>query len=139
MMNLINYVEDKYSKTYTHLLSKQEIELADKINQILINNDIDQNTIDVLSLTSLWEISDDEDALAFNLYLLRHLKDQYLEPNFANVISLSVIAKKVKNEWVITIVNALFDKDLRAKINEVKDLDKYINILPKSIKINADV
>lgn len=90
--------------------------LADKINQILINNDIDQNTIDVLSLTSLWEISDDEDALAFNLYLLRHLKDQYLEPNFANVISLSVIAKKVKNEWVITIVNALFDANIKMDI-----------------------
>ena len=39
----------------------------------------------------------------------------------------------------LDIVNGLFDKDLRAKINEVKDLDKYINILPKSIKINADV
>jgi hypothetical protein len=33
--------------------------------------------------------------------------------------------------------NGLFDKDLRAKINEVEDLDKYINILPKSIQINT--
>ena len=32
MMNLVNYVEVKYSKTYTHRLSKEEIELADKIN-----------------------------------------------------------------------------------------------------------
>ena len=31
-----------------------------------------------------------------------------------------------------------FDEDLRAKINEVKDLNKYINILPKSIQINTD-
>ena len=31
-----------------------------------------------------------------------------------------------------------FDEDLRAKINEVEDLDKYINILPKSIQINTD-
>ncbi len=38
----------------------------------------------------------------------------------------------------LDIVNGLFDKDLRAKINEVKDLDKYINILPKSIQINTD-
>jgi hypothetical protein len=34
--------------------------------------------------------------------------------------------------------NGLFDKDLRAKINEVEDLDKYINILPKSIQINTE-
>jgi hypothetical protein len=31
-----------------------------------------------------------------------------------------------------------FDEDLRAKINEVEDLDKYINILPKSIQINTN-
>ena len=38
MMNLINYVEDKYSKTYTHRLSKEEIELADKINHYFIES-----------------------------------------------------------------------------------------------------
>ena len=31
-----------------------------------------------------------------------------------------------------------FNGDLREKINEVKDLDKYINILPKSIQINTN-
>ena len=30
-----------------------------------------------------------------------------------------------------------FNKHLREKINEVKDIDQYINILPKSIQINA--
>ena len=31
-----------------------------------------------------------------------------------------------------------FDRVLRKKINEVKDIDKYINILPKSIQINTE-
>ncbi len=31
-----------------------------------------------------------------------------------------------------------FDRVLREKINEVKDLNTYINILPKSIQINTD-
>jgi hypothetical protein len=38
MMNLVNYVEVKYSKTYTHRLSKEEIELADKINHYFIES-----------------------------------------------------------------------------------------------------
>ena len=38
MMNLINYGEDKYSKTYTHRLSKEEIKLADKINHYFIES-----------------------------------------------------------------------------------------------------
>ena len=38
MMNLVNYVEVKYSKTYTHRLSKEEIELANKINHYFIES-----------------------------------------------------------------------------------------------------
>ncbi len=87
--------------------------LADKVTEILVNNNIDQNTIDVLSLTSLWEISDDGNAVAFNLYLLRDLKSQYLEPNFANIVYFNAIAKKVKNDWVITTIDALFDANIR--------------------------
>jgi len=32
MMNLINYVEGQYSNTNTHNLSKEELELATKVN-----------------------------------------------------------------------------------------------------------
>ena len=32
MMNLVNYVEKQYSKTDTHNLSKEEMELASKVN-----------------------------------------------------------------------------------------------------------
>ena len=32
MMNLVNYVEDKYSNKNTHNLSKEELELATKVN-----------------------------------------------------------------------------------------------------------
>ena len=32
MMNLVNYVEKQYSRTDTHNLSKEEMELASKVN-----------------------------------------------------------------------------------------------------------
>ena len=38
MMNLVNYVESQYSRTYTHDLSKEEIELASKINKFFIES-----------------------------------------------------------------------------------------------------
>ncbi len=38
MMNLVNYVENQYSRTYTHDLSKEEIELASKINKFFIES-----------------------------------------------------------------------------------------------------
>ncbi len=34
--------------------------------------------------------------------------------------------------------NGEFDKDLRERINEVKDFYKYINIFPKSIQVNIN-
>ena len=38
MMNLVNYVENQYSRTYAHDLSKEEIELASKINKFFIES-----------------------------------------------------------------------------------------------------
>ena len=38
MMNLVNYVETQYSKTETPNLTKDEIELANKINQFFIDS-----------------------------------------------------------------------------------------------------
>ena len=38
---------------------------------------------------------------------------------------------------VLDINDCWFDDDLRKKIDEVKDLHKYLNVLPKSIQINS--
>lgn len=38
MMNLVNYVEDKYSNKNTHNLSKEEMELASKVNNFFIES-----------------------------------------------------------------------------------------------------
>lgn len=38
MMNLVNYVEKQYSNTDTHNLSKEEMELASKINNFFIES-----------------------------------------------------------------------------------------------------
>jgi len=37
----------------------------------------------------------------------------------------------------ISNYNDRFDNDLREKIDKVKDLHKYLNVLPKSIQINS--
>ena len=38
MMNLVNYVEKQYSNTNTHNLSKEEMELASKVNNFFIES-----------------------------------------------------------------------------------------------------
>jgi len=38
MMNLVNYVEKQYSRTDTHNLSKEEMELASKVNNFFIES-----------------------------------------------------------------------------------------------------
>ena len=38
MMNLVNYVEKQYSNTDTHNLSKEEMELASKVNNFFIES-----------------------------------------------------------------------------------------------------
>ena len=38
---------------------------------------------------------------------------------------------------VLEIYYSGFDDGLRKKIDEVKDLHKYLNVLPKSIQINS--
>ena len=38
---------------------------------------------------------------------------------------------------VLEIYNRDFSDDLRKKIDVVKDLHKYLNVLPKSIQINS--
>ena len=38
MMNLVNYVERQYSNTDTHNLSKEEMELASKVNNFFIES-----------------------------------------------------------------------------------------------------
>ena len=38
MMNLVNYVEKQYSNTDTHNLSKEEMELASKVNNFFVES-----------------------------------------------------------------------------------------------------
>jgi hypothetical protein len=38
MMNLVNYVEKQYSNTDTHNLTKEEMELASKVNNFFIES-----------------------------------------------------------------------------------------------------
>jgi len=99
--------------------------LVKQVEEILLKNRVDQNTIDSLTVTSLWKISPDSRVLAFDLYLLRSVNDIYHKSNFANVTSLSIIAKKDNKKWLITIVDAIFDVDIEMDVRFRNGHAKY--------------
>ncbi len=70
---------------------KKYPKLTKKIDKLLRKN-LDQNTADSLTLTSLWKISSDPDILVFKLYLLRHVKGVYNKDSINNTSYLVGIA-----------------------------------------------
>ena len=96
-------------------------ELIKEIENILITNQVDQNTIDSLNTVSLWQISDKPQVMAFELYLLRNIDNKYLKANTANIVALTAIARensggKKSKKWEISIADAIFDADLKMNI-----------------------
>ena len=92
--------------------------LVEKINRFFKARYIDQNTIDGLRLTYLWKVQDDPSTIAFNLYLLRDSKDAALAENFVNIISLTAISRQTKDkkDWRLSVVDVIFDKEIRSDI-----------------------
>lgn len=66
--------------------------LVEKIIRFLKKHKVDDNTIDNLKVTFLWEITNKPRTLAFNLYFLRDSSDNDLDSNYANLTTLTVIA-----------------------------------------------
>ena len=100
--------------------------LIQKIEELFKENQLDQNTIDSLSLTSLWKISYKPEIIAFNLYLLRDMKDQYLRPNFANVTSFTAIAVNTGDNWKVTVIHSIFDVDMEIDVRFKNGHERYI-------------
>jgi hypothetical protein len=93
--------------------------LITEIENIFLENNIDQNTIDSLNALSFWLVSDEPETVAFDLYLMRKADGDYFNNNFANITSLNAIAswQENKGKWKITIVDSIFDVNLKMNLS----------------------
>ena len=105
---------------------KKYPDLTKKIKNFFAQRNIDKETIDNLSLTYLWKIKDKPLTLAFNLYLLRDSDDEELGPEYVSVTSLTAIAQKIENDWKITVIEVIFDSEIKADIAYENGQKKYI-------------
>ena len=99
--------------------------LAKKIEDFFHNHHIDQNTIDSLSTVYLWKIHDKPLTLAFNLYLLRDSNDIELGPEFADITSLTAIVQKRKDKWYLTVIEVIFDSELKVNLSYANGHKKF--------------
>lgn len=117
-------------------------QLISEIENIFLINNVDQNTIDSLNTISLWQISDHPRVLVFDLYLLRSIDNKYLKAGFANVTSLTAVArekvvekrskKRVKKkgeaknrQWEISVIDDVFDSDLAMDLSYKNGHKRY--------------
>ncbi len=92
--------------------------LIKAVEDVFIANQIDANTIDALNPVSFWIVSKKPKVVAFDLYLLRRVDNQYLSADVANIVSLTAIARQKRNKkWEINIVESTFDADLKMSVD----------------------
>ncbi len=101
-------------------------DLIKKITKFFANHNIDRNTIDNLSVTYLTKVKTNPLTLVLNLYLLRDSKDIDLGPEFVDVTSLTIIAQKQKNIWRMTVVEVIFDSEIKVDVSYENGHRKYI-------------
>ncbi len=87
--------------------------LIAKIEKFFLNHQVDRNTSDSLSTTYFWKVKKVPQTVVFNLYLLRDSKDIELGPKFADVTSLTAIAQKQGEEWHLSVVEVIFDSEIK--------------------------
>ena len=105
---------------------KKHPDLVKRIENFFAQRSIDHETINNLSLTYLWKIKDKPLTLAFNLYLLRDSDDAELGPDYVSVTSLTAIAQKVGKEWKLSVVEVIFDNEIKADVAYEDGQKKYI-------------
>jgi hypothetical protein len=88
-------------------------ELIKKIEKFFAKRRVSPETIDDLRTTYLWKIKDDPATIAFNLYSASPSTDDILANNFINVSSLTAIAQKQLDKWQITIVEIIFNREIK--------------------------
>ncbi len=105
---------------------KKHPEIIKKIENFLNNRDVDKNAIDNLLTTFFWKIKDHPDTFAFNLYLLRNSNDKDFGSGFSNVTSLTAIVQKQKGKWEMTVVEVLFDKEIKTEVSYENGHKRYV-------------
>jgi len=105
---------------------KKYPDLVTRIKKFFSQRNIDNETISNLSLTYLWKIKDKPLTLAFNLYLLRDSDDAELWPDYVSVTSLTVVAQKVDKEWKLSVIEVIFDNEIKADVSYEDGQKKYI-------------
>jgi hypothetical protein len=100
--------------------------LIAKIESFLLKHNLDQNTIDNLSTTYFWKVKNSPQTYVFNLYLMRESRVKDLGKGFSNVTSLSAIVQEHKNGWHLTIVEVIFDSELKVDVSFENGHKRYI-------------
>ncbi len=96
---------------------KKYPQLITKIESFFRKRQVDQSTIDNLSTTYFWKVKTKPLTLVFNLYLLRDSKDEDLRSQFSNVTSLTAIAQKSGNNWKMTVIEVIFDSEVKVDVS----------------------
>jgi hypothetical protein len=117
------------SKNYSNLWRQDFVKYPDLIKKIegfFARHNIPENTIDGLSTTFLWQVKDKPLTLVFNLYLLRDSTDIDLGSSFSNITSLTAIAQKKDGNWKLTVVEVIFDSEVKVDFAYTNGHKKYI-------------
>lgn len=100
--------------------------LIKKIEKFLLNHNVDQNTIDSLATLYFWKVKKQPQTVVFSLYLLRDSKDIELGPQFGNVTSLTAIAQKHGENWDLSVVEVIFDSEIKIDLAFENGHKKYV-------------
>jgi hypothetical protein len=87
--------------------------LIKRIEKFFAKRHIVPDTISDLRTIYLWKIKDDPLTLVFNLYGISSTNDEILAQNFANITSLTAIAQLQDKKWRLSIVDVIFNREVR--------------------------
>lgn len=124
-LRLINVESRNYENLWKEDFKKYPA-LIKKIENFLLKHNLDQSTIDSLSTTFLWKIKSQPLTFAFNLYLLRDSDDIDLGPEFSNITSLTAIVQQQKNRYQMTVVEVIFDSEIKVDVGYANGHKKYV-------------
>ena len=117
------------SRNYPILLKKdfhKYPDLIKKIENFLESHHVDESAINSLLTTYFWKIKNSPATFAFNLYLIRDSNDVDFGPEFSDVTSLTAIVQKHKNKWEMTVVEVIFDSEVKTEVGYLNGHKKYI-------------
>lgn len=106
--------------------------LTQRIEKFFLEHELSNDSINDLQTTFLWKVKNSPPTYSFNLYLLRNSSDLDLGPEFANVTSLTAIAQKHGDKWRLSIVEAIFDKEIKVEASYANGHKRYLlwDLLP---------